>query len=377
MNTIPTATPTMPPQSDIDIRELAEMYDADNRDVYLSLYVDLSNKQHERNIRRRMQAIRAALGEREQIDNLEKAVETAMGAIHSLETKGRAAVVFIHLEDDFLRCASLAARVDTTMVLDASPYILPLARFADEYEQFLLVLIDGQHAQVHHVEAARGEQVGKASHTSLGRHKRGGWSQMRYQRVREGVVKRFYDEVVEQVDHLLAEDGDMRIIIAGPGSAKQQFRERMSKRSEALVIAVENLDMDMTQHNDIISRFTLLAKQEEGERETLDIERLRKELLSGHLAMTGVHDVLQAADEGRIETLLVLEGHRQAGLKCEPCNTYLRKSGQKCPHCGSEGNDVELMNEAVEAAIRISAHVEFTDHPLLQDLGGLAAILRW
>lgn len=361
----------------LDIRELAELYDDQSEDVYLSLYIDLSDKGHEVFIRRRARAICAALGDREQIKNFERGVESALASIHSLESKGRAAAAFLHIEEDFLRVGSLGARVDTTMVLDASPYILPLARFEDEYEEFLLVLIDGQHAEIHHVEQARGEQVGKASHTSLGRHKRGGWSQMRYQRIREGVVKRFYDEVTEQIDSTLREQGDMRIIIAGPGPAKQQFRDRMSKRSVGLIIAVEDIDMDSIPHDSIISRFTELAKQDESMAEQADIARLRRELLNGTLATTGIYEVLQAAEDGRLEMLLVLEGHQHPGIKCEPCNAYMRKTSQKCSRCGGDGNEVELVNEAVEAAIRISAHVEFTDDSLLKDLGGVAALLRW
>ena len=362
---------------ELDLRELAGLYDDQNEDVYLSLYVDLSDKGHEATLRRRARSISSALSDREQIKNFERGLDTALASISALESKGRSAVAFIHIDGDFLRVGSLGARVETTMVLDASPYILPLARFADEYEEFLLVLIDGQHAEIHHVEQARAEQVGEASHSSLGRHKRGGWSQMRYQRIREGVVQRFYDEVCEQLDSLLLSEGDMRIIIAGPGPAKQQFRDRMSKRSESLIIAVEDMDMDSTPHDSIISRFTELARLEEGMREQVDIARLRRELLSGTLATTGIYDVLQAAEDGRLETLLVLEGHQQPGVKCEPCNTYMRTASQQCPRCGGEGNEVELMNEVTEAAIRISAHVEFTDDPLLRDLGGVAALLRW
>ena len=43
----------------------------------------------------------------------------------------------------------------------------------------------------------------------------------------------------------------------------------------------------------------------------------------------------------------------------------------------SDGNEVDLVNEAVEAAIRISAHVEFTDNEYLKEIGGVAALLRW
>ena len=87
----------MADHQELDIRELAQIFDADNRDVYLSLYVDLSDKEHDKNIKRRMRAISAALTGRDDKQNLEKAVEKALAAIASLESKGRAAAVFIHL----------------------------------------------------------------------------------------------------------------------------------------------------------------------------------------------------------------------------------------------------------------------------------------
>lgn len=361
----------------LDIRELSNMFDSANRDVFLSLYVDLSDRGHESTIRRRASTISSALGDNKTKKAFEHALESVLESLRTLHAKGRSAAIFTHLEDDFLRIGALGAPIPTSLVLDASPYILPLARFNDEYEEFLLVLIDGQFAEIHLIEQAASEQIGSASHTSLGRHKRGGWSQMRYQRIREGVVQRFYDDVAQQLDRILIEQGEMRIIIAGPGSAKQQFRDRMSKRSAGLVIAVEDSDISTSSKGSLMERFTELAKQEEGEREAIDIARLRKELLSGTLAVTGIYDVLEAAAEGRLERLLVLEGNRQPGVKCEPCDFYMRTPGQTCPTCGSEGNEVELLNEATEAAIRTSAHVEFTGDPLIKDLGGIAALLRW
>ena len=102
LNNSSHSTVTMVTDEVLDIRELAQIFDADNRDVYLSLYVDLSDKDHDKNIKRRMRAISAALTGRDQKQNLEESLEKALAAIDSLESKGRAAVVFIHLEDDFL-----------------------------------------------------------------------------------------------------------------------------------------------------------------------------------------------------------------------------------------------------------------------------------
>ena len=55
----------------------------------------------------------------------------------------------------------------------------------------------------------------------------------------------------------------------------------------------------------------------------------------------------------------------------------LVQPGHTNSQLGSDGNEVDLVNEAVEAAIRISAHVEFTDNEYLEEIGGIAALLRW
>ena len=121
-------------------------------------------------------------------------------------------------------------------------------------------------------------------------------------------------------------DGEeMRIIVAGPGPTKLHFIERLSKRAKEQVIAVEDIDFDAQNEIDIIRRFIKLAKKDEGEKEIHYIEKLRKEMMSGNLAALGVYEVLDAAASGRIQSVLILEGYQQAGMKCEPCQFYMKK----------------------------------------------------
>ena len=360
-----------------DIRELSGIFDNNNQDIYLSLYVDLVDKEHNLHIKRRSNAIKATIKNRDRKQAFEKAIELAIDKVHSLEKGYPSAAVFLHIEDDFCQVGGLGARVPTKLILDASPYILPLAKFNDDYESFILVLIDGQRSEIHVIENAEAEQVGEDSHTSIGRHKKGGWSQQRYARIREGVVQKFYDRTSEQVDSVIRENGDLRLIIAGPGNAKQQFHERLSIRAKELVISLEDLDMDSVSPNQIFRKFVETAKQDEGEKEEEYIEKFKRKIMTGSSALTGIYGVLDSAASGRLETLLVLEDHSIAGKKCEPCNEYMKGPTIPCPQCGSEGNEVELVNEAVEAAIRISAHVEFTDNEYLKEIGGVAALLRW
>ena len=358
------------------LRALSSMSDSENRDTYLTMYIDLRDPHREKVLRRRQRAIRSAMADRSTASAVDSMFERAWELASSLPGKPRSAAIFVHAGGEVEEARGLGARIDNALILDASPYVLPLARFADEYEGFLLMLLDGQRASIHYVEDAKAETMSEKEHGAIGRHRKGGWSQMRYQRNREGIVKSFYDEVSSQLDGLLDELGDLRIIIAGPGSAKTQFQERMSKRALSLVAAVEDADLSEGQ-SALFDRFIERAKEVENQEEAEYIDRLRRGLMTGVMATIGTESVLEAAEGGRVDSLLVLEGHSVAGLKCEPCDAYMFTPGSPCPSCGGSGNEVDLANEAVEAAIRGSSHVEFIDDPFLSEVGGLAALLRW
>jgi len=363
--------------SDLDMKELASISNLDNRDTFLSVYVDLVDPRHSLHLQRRMKSIKRSVDDRTIEAALDDGLETLLSAFADLSDGVRSAVGFIDLDSDFLRVGGLGTRIPTSVVLDASPYILPLAQFQDSYETFVLVLIDGQHCRIHLVHDALGEEVAEHSHSALGAHRKGGWSQARYQRARQGVVNSFFDGVAEDLGKLISEIGSTRIIVAGAGTAKHNFYDRLPNHLADLVIKIEDVDPRSASDDNLLRQFADIGRRAEEEQEMDDVARLRRSLVIDELAMTGIYDVLEAASQGRIEILLISEGYSISGRKCEACDTYMRRHGQTCPSCGSDGNDVDLVNEAVEAAVRISAEIEFTAAPFIEALGGVAALLRW
>lgn len=358
------------------LRRLSEISDPENRDTFLSLYVDSGDPLNSKVLERRLRAITSALEDREHGEAVEKMYHKARNLISNLSGGHRSVAVFLDSENRIEEIRGLGSRIDNALILDASPYILPLARFADEHETFILLLLDGQRASIHLIEDAFAETKSEHEHSAIGRHRKGGWSQMRYQRNREGIVKGFHDQVSERLDNLLDEVGEAKIIIAGPGASKMRFQERMSKRAIESIAMVEDADLSESE-NQLFERFVGLAKAHEDAEEEEYIDRLRKGLMTGERAITGCEAVITATEEGRVDDLLILENHTIPGMKCEPCVRYMFKQGQTCPICGSDGNEVDLANEAVEAAIRSSSHVEFIDDPFLESIGGIAALLRW
>ena len=363
----------------IDLRGLAERYDPDSRPVYLSLYADLSEPGHETELERRRRELEAALPHdllREELGRLWDAAWDACRQAKA-EDGSRGAAVFAG-PDGWLEAHALREPIRTRLVLDSSPYIRPLARFVDDHESFALVLLDSENAAVFTVAAGAPSLEGEHATSLIGRHRRGGMSQMRYQRHRQGQVNQFYDQVAERLAAVVRKDGLARIAIAGPGTAKKEFAGRLPKELAERVAAVEDADFkDGPADDALVRRFVALMRDEEAKEGAHWVEALRRELTTGELATTGALTVAREAAAGRVERLVALRGAAVPGGKCEEHQEVFPRSAQ-C-HCGSKGAEVDLVNEAVEFTVRGGGAWEFVEppEPFLDGVGGVGAILRW
>jgi peptide subunit release factor 1 (eRF1) len=60
-------------------------------------------------------------------------------------------------------------------------------------------------------------------------------------------------------------------------------------------------------------------------------------------------DTLNAVREGRVQLLLIRDGFREPGRRCQGCGYLSTKPLDACPYCGS---DFEPITDAVELAVR-------------------------
>lgn len=371
-----TRTTTIP----FDLRALAGRYDAQGRQVHLSLYVDVLDPRHAEAVARRHREVRAALVGNAAKAALDATMERAMEAFAAAKAvpRTRAVAVFAG-PDGFLEGHALQEQLATRLVYDSSPYVAPLARYADDNESFVLVLLDSERAAIFVVWAGRDELRHELETSLIGRHRHGGMSQMRFQRHRKGQVDRFYDYVGEHLIAILKAEDVGRIAVAGPGTAKRDFVARLPQELRTKVLAVADADFKSAGLTDdaLVRRFIALMQDEEAKQDLRWVEALRRELLIGELATTGALDCARHAAAGRVERLIVLGGATAAGAKCEE-HQEVFASGGTC-HCGSSGATVDLVNEAIEFTLRSDGLSEFIDPPeaFLEGVGGVGALLRW
>lgn len=362
-----------------DIKSLSQRYDATGLPVYLSLYADLADARHEDALRKRHREIRAAMTSHEGRQSVDAAMASGLeGFERAKEQVGARAVAVFVGPDGFLEEHALQSPLPTRLVLDSSPYVAPLARFADDNESFALVLLDSEHAAIFVVWAGKAELHKELETSLIGRHRHGGMSQMRYQRHRKGQVSTFYDYVIDHLNTIMGAEGVTRIAVAGPGTAKRDFVPRLPKAMQANVAVVLDVDFKEGPADDaLVRRFVSLMRDEEAKQSAKWAQALRRELAVGELAMTGALECAKLAAAGRVERLLVLGGTTLPGAKCEPHQVVFAR-GDTC-HCGSKGTDVDLVNEAVEFTARADGQCEFVNAPdeFMSEAGGVGALLRW
>ena len=118
----------------------------------------------------------------------------------------------------------LSPEFEPLVVWDSSPFLLPLARLRDDYEDYALLLIDSREAKLFLVRSDIIEEKDNISIDLINKHKKGGWSQMRFNRLRKEAIKSFLYQVAE--DLRVLEDQEIRgLVVAGPGEAKYQLVE--------------------------------------------------------------------------------------------------------------------------------------------------------
>lgn len=363
---------------EIDLRELSEV--SDTRPSFVSVYLNIKDDHSEKFLNKReKECLNALKGEREIKEifqkNMEDVREFLSVGVKSKEAKAFA--IFSSSPKNFFEGYFLPLEVENQLIVDTSPYIRPLALLKEEWESFAIVLLDHSNAKLFLISSAIISDTKSMHKDIMNKHKKGGWSQMRFQRLRKGAIDHFFKEVSEYLEGLLEKENVRRIILAGPGNAKKEFEEYLPEQLKNKIIATIDEDIDIPEGRlltDSIEGFFKKEREEENEM----VQNLRAEILKDGLVVYGIDDSLKAVTEGRAELLLINFGTKAKGWKCERCNIFKLGTSKTCESCGNEVFTVDVIEELVEASENLGTTLEFVkDNQFLEELGGVAAFLRF
>jgi len=286
--------------------------------------------------------------------------------------------VFVCWALDMLQAHRLDLPLPDLLIVDSSPYIRPLARLHDEYEDFAVVVADNRSARVFLVSTAQPEHESRISGNIKNHVRKGGWSQQRYERRRDKQLQHYAREIVQRLLDLDREEPYNRLLMVGSRETLAEIERELPDQLDRKLAGSRALDLGRGEQYIEHELFEMLAEDEQ--REELDLwERIRGEYLRHGLATVGAEDVLGAAKQGRVEQALINSGCKIDGMRCRSCEELSAGLPEACPACGSDSLfEIDLVNEIVELLELSSARSEFADPiPGLAKLGDIAAMLRY
>jgi peptide chain release factor subunit 1 len=348
-----------------DIKELSSVYDKDGLNTFVSFYFNGNDSKF---ILHREKAVKSVLVN-DELENFVKTMKKIMTYIK--KNDGTNIAIFASNKNEYFKAVSLPVKVKNALVVDASPYVRQLAELSDEWKAFTLVLLNTNHAKIFSLSCGEILDEEEMSADIMNKHKKGGWSQARFQRLRKGSIHAFLAEVVDELEKIADED----IIVAGPGQAKSEFLNLLPKKIREGVIAVVDIDIN-DEYGLLKESFAIMSEKNRKEKDEV-LEHLKQEILIEGLAVHGVDETIDAVKNGKAELLLVEEDFKMRGWVCERCQIAGRGLTTTCPNCGNKTSEVDVIEEIIELAERTDVKVEFTDNDEIKKLGHIVALLRY
>jgi peptide chain release factor subunit 1 len=261
--------------------------------------------------------------------------------------------------------------------LATHPYVVQLACVGDEYENALVVMVDTESARI--LEMEWGEILSELDieNEVPGRHKQGGWSQMRFQRHIQDLMERHHKEVADQVVKRFNRGISHNVILCGQDHILSSFRSFLPERVQERIIA--KIALDINTPDALVHEKTLdLLRQHERQKEEDRVRHLIGTAKAGGLAVLRLYDTLEALNKRVVQLLMINKTFLRWGWRCPTCNLLGEQIPLGCPLCGGELTTVDLKEEMVWEVFRQDGEVDFVmNQPALEQVEGVGALLRF
>lgn len=291
----------------------------------------------------------------------------------------------------------------------ASEFLLwPLEDMLETKETYGLLSIGRKESAVGYLRGNHVEIVRDFTSGIHGKHRAGGQSQKRYERLIEEGEKRFYRRISDEVNELFLGLEDLQgIFIGGPGPSKEKFvnDESLDYRLRDKILAVVDLGYGGTEGiRALIEKIQDKIANVKFVREKQVVQSFLKEISNDTGLVTyGLKEVQKALNMGAVDKLILSEklDTYQVTITCSNCNYKESRTAREremnklemsiqdenCPDCGSNtfnlNNSVFIIEEFGSIAetmgtdvIIISAETE-EGEMLYSTFGGIVAILRF
>jgi peptide chain release factor subunit 1 len=271
-----------------------------------------------------------------------------------------------------------------------------------------ILSLDTQEAGFGILTGDRWEVVESLTSGVAGKHRQGGQSARRFERLRDNELNEYYRRVADYAQKIFIDEYDVKgLIIGGPGPTKEGFirEEYLDYRLQNNVIAVLDSSysgsegvrelIDKVNDQGIMADYRLMEEKK-------IVKRFISEVYSGKgLGIYGIYDVINSLKNGFADLVIVNDDITilRVQIKCNKCQNIQEKfiernelmslkqasTSSNCQSCGSQ--DLELLEQDIieyleELSLMSGSKLEVIsgkteEGAQLASLGKIGAILRF
>jgi peptide chain release factor subunit 1 len=270
-----------------------------------------------------------------------------------------------------------------------------------------ILAIDTQEAGIGILTGDRWEAVDSLTSGVAGKHRQGGQSARRFERLRDNELNEYYHRVADHAKKVFIDQYNVKgLIVGGPGPTKENFlrEEYLDYRLQKAIIATIDSSyssdegvrelIDKAQKDGILQEYRVMEEKQL-------IKKFMSEVHSGRsLGIYGIHEVVKNLENGIADMVIVTDDISFVRLefRCKTCKTVQarvvdrpqivatkQENMKQCPSC--HGTDIEAVEKDIvdyldELAKMTGCQFEVIsgkteEGSQLASLGKIGAILRY
>jgi peptide subunit release factor 1 (eRF1) len=273
---------------------------------------------------------------------------------------------------DVYEVLPLAFPVDTHVVVDPEPGLADLARYAEDYPRYAVLLLDQKYAVLTIFAQGRPSRSVRVRGSGYPRKQmQGGWSQHRYEGRAEERSEAFVRRVAEETRSVIDESGVPMLVLAGDDRITSAIEKDLHETIQSLVIGTVNLKIESTPA-EMVEVVQPIVDQAERDREATAVQAVHEAIGMGTGA-GGAADVMHALQAGQVDTLVMNDDFQGTGWA--DYTMYLYGVGSK-PETHPAGGGIENIREItldhafVRLALYTNAEIEIVASEVPVSEGG-------